>query len=103
MALLGHSEQTTGKHRNGCELQQTLLCSLCSFPNLNNWTDLSITQTCVSLAGVLSLDTSRSSTTKGTVESKVNVLLTVYPHNEGWHIHNLLANPEVHRQPLEQG
>ena len=51
------------------------------------------------LVGVLSLDTPWSSTTEWTVQGKVNVLLAVYSHNEGWHIHNLLANPEPqHRQ-----
>ena len=52
----------------------------------------------VSLAGILSLDTAWSSTAKGTVQGKVNVLLAVYPHNEGWHIHNLLANPAINMQ-----
>ena len=45
----------------------------------------------VILVGILSLDTSWSATTKGTVQG--NVLLAVHPNNEGWHIDNLLANP----------
>lgn len=56
----------------------------------------------VLLAGILSLDTPWSSSTKGTVEGKVNVLLAVYPHNKGWHIHNLLANPVAHMQLMRK-
>lgn len=52
----------------------------------------------VSLAGVLSLDTSWPSTAKGAVEGEINVLLAVHSHNEGWNIHNLLANPEMYMQ-----
>lgn len=59
---------------------------------------MSTEQLHVSLAGILSLDTSWSSTTEGTVEGKVNVLLAVYSHNEGRHIHNLLANPAINMQ-----
>ncbi len=56
----------------------------------------------VLLVCVLSLHTSRSSSTKGAVEGKVNVLLAVHPHNEGWHIHNLLANPVTMRDSVTQ-
>lgn len=45
------------------------------------------------LVGVLSLHTSRPSTTKWTVQGKVNVLLAVHSNNEGWYIDNLLAHP----------
>jgi len=45
------------------------------------------------LVGVLSLHTPWSSTTKGAVQSKVNVLLAVNSHNERWYVHYLLANP----------
>jgi len=45
------------------------------------------------LVGILSLHTPWSSTTKGAVQGKVNVLLAVNSHNKRWYIHYLLANP----------
>ena len=45
------------------------------------------------LVGILSLHTPWSSTTKGAVQGKINVLLAVNSHNKRWYIHYLLANP----------
>ena len=41
---------------------------------------------------VLSLDTTRAATTEGTGQGEVNVLLAVDPHEEGRHVHDLLAD-----------
>lgn len=54
------------------------------------------------LVGILSLHTPWSSTTKGAVQSKVNVLLAVNSHNERWYIHYLLANPAAAVQMLKR-
>lgn len=42
---------------------------------------------------VLSLHSSRSTTTERTSEGEVDVLLWVDSHHEGWHINNLSPNP----------
>ena len=55
-----------------------------------------------SLVGVLPLDAAGAAATKGTVQSKVNVLLAVHTHHEGCDVHNLLAHPAARTEMTHQ-
>ena len=48
---------------------------------------------------VLPLDAARAAAAEGAVQGKVDVLLAVDAHQEGGHIHDLLAHPAACRSP----
>merc|ERR1719300_1239465 len=54
-----------------------------------------IVVTSLTLLGVLPLDTAGPSATEGRLEAEVNVLLGVEAHDEGGHVHHLLAHTNV--------